>query len=563
MTQDRARRIASIVTSSLVLLAGTPALADVLVFDRAAKTVSRLDAASLAVKASASLPAVPTRAVVSPDGKTVVVLCRGEGDEKYDGFKAKTKSQAVLLEAGTLKESARVELGWGLGPSVWDAVGTSLVVLAPGFPSTNPEKHQPATVVSIDREGKARRVTVERAAADLAIAPDGSVAAVLASRVEGPAQLSFCDLATGTAGAPILLGGEPKELLLAPDGATLYALSRGKPKGFGNVQGSLAVFSLPERKKTAEIKLGAITGIGGFEKGGRLILGGGRAGEVKEHRIYVVRGTAVEYDVAGPDSPTSFRFGPEGRTAWALGWTSALVDFGDFSAPPVVTVSDISGWGGSFERTPDGKLALVHSSDGKGISEVLIYELPAGKKLKKFDTASFGSRLVAGLAAGAATFASMEAGRRDAEAHGQSTYSYSIYGMKTEVPRGSTVVIRPDGKVAYVYDPVGSEILLIDLEKLEKGKRQKAGEGSRGLFLTGSGRILLIAANNGLSVFDTTLFGEAVLTKTDGPADLAMGPSGEALLLAKGLVAVVDPATGKVGAKTSSFREPAVGAFLP
>lgn len=64
-------------------------------------------------------------------------------------------------------------------------------------------------------------------------------------------------------------------------------------------------------------------------------------------------------------------------------------------------------------------------------------------------------------------------------------------------------------------------------------------------------------------VFDTTLFGAAVLTKTDGPADLAMGSSGETLLLAKGLVAVVDPATGKVGAQTSSFREPAVGAFLP
>jgi hypothetical protein len=41
-----------------------------------------------------------------------------------------------------------------------------------------------------------------------------------------------------------------------------------------------------------------------------------------------------------------------------------------------------------------------------------------------------------------------------------------------------------------------------------------------------------------------------------------MGPSGETLLVAKGLVAAVDPATGKVGAQTSSLREPAVGAFL-
>jgi DNA-binding beta-propeller fold protein YncE len=562
MSRFHTLRTSSIVTSVLVLLAGSPALADVLVFDRAAKTISRLDTVSLAVKASAPLPDVPTRAVVSPDGKTVVVLCRGEGDDKYDGFRAKTKSQAVVLEAGTLKERARLELGWGLGPSVWDAAGASLVVLAPGFPSTTPGKHQPAAIVSIDRDGKARRVTVERAAADMAISPDGSMAAVLASRVEGPAQLSFCDFAAGTAGESILLSGEPKELLLAPDGATLYSLARGNPKGFGNVQGSLAVFSFPERKKTAEMKLGAITGIGGFEKGGRLILGGARAGEVKEHRIYVVKGAAVEYDVAGPDAPKSFRFAPDGRTAWAIGWSSASIDFGDFSAPPVVTLSKLTGaiW---TEWTPDGKLALVYDSDGKSISQVLVFELPAGKKLKTFDTASFGSRLGAGLLAGAATFASMESGRRDAEAHGRSTYTYSIYGMKTDIPHGSVIVIRPDGKVAFVYDPIGSEILSIDLEKLAKGKRQNAGKGSRGLFLTGGGKTLLIAADNGLSVFDTTLFGPAVLTKTDGPADLAMGSSGDTLLLAKGLVAVVDPATGKVGAQTNSFREPAVGAFLP
>jgi DNA-binding beta-propeller fold protein YncE len=556
------RRTSPIVTGVLVLLAGAPVFADVLVFDRAAKTISRLDVVSLAVKASAALPDVPTRAVVSPDGRTVVVLCRGEGDDKYDGFRAKTKSQAIVLEAGTLRERARLELGWGLGPSVWDAAGTNLVVLAPGFPSTNPEKHQPSTVVSIDREGKARRVSVERAAADMAISPDGSMAAVLASKVEGPAQLSFCDLAAGTAGSPFLLEGEPKELLLAPDGATLYSLSRGKPKGFGSVQGSLAVFSLPERKKTAELKLGAITAIGGFEKSGRLILGGARAGEVKEHRIYVVKGAAVEYDVAGPDSPKTFRFAPDGRTAWALGWNSASVNFGDFSAPPVVTISKLpfSSW---IEWTPDGKLALIYDTDGQAISQVLVFELPAGKKLKSLDTASFGSRVGLAVATGGATIASMEAGRRDAEAHGRSTYTYSIYGVKTEIPRGAVIVIRPDGKVAFVYDPIGSGILSIDLEKLEKGKRQNAGKGSRGLFLTGGGKTLLIAADNGLSVFDTTLFGGAVLTKTDGPADLAMGPSGETLLLAKGLVAVVDPATGKVGAQTTSFREPAVGAFLP
>ena len=561
MSRDQARSALSIIACALVLLMASPAVADVLILDRAAKTVSLLDVVSLAVKASAALPDVPTRAVVSPDGKTVVVLCRGEGDEKYDGFRPKTKSSAIVLDAGKLVERARLELGWGLGPSLWDAAGAKIVVLAPGFPSTDPEKRRPATVVSIDRGGKARRVAVERGAVDMAISPDGAIAAVLAPKVEGPAQLFFCDFAAETAGAPVVLEGEPKELLLAPDGATLYSLSRGKPKGFGNVQGSLAVFSVPERKKTAELKLGAITAIGGFEKGGRLILGGAKAGDVKEHRVYVFKGAAVEYEVAAPDGPKAFRFAPDGRTAWALGWTSAFVDFADFGAPPVLTPSKLP-WGSRMEWTPDGKLELLHDSDGQAISQLLIFDVSSGKKLKSFDTASFGSRVGLVAATGAATIVSMEAGRRDAEAHGRSTYSYSIYGVKTETPRGAAIVIRPDGKVAFVYDPIGSEILAIDLEKLEKGKRQSAGKGSRGLFLTGGGRTLLIAADNGLSVFDSTAFGPAVLTKTDGPADLAMGPSGETLLLSKGLVAVVDPVTGKVGAQTNSFREPAVGAFV-
>ena len=562
MSQHRPRRTSSLVACVFCLLAGSPVFADVLVLDRAAKTISRLDVVTLAVKASAALPDVPTRAVVSPDGTTVVVLCRGEGDDKYDGFRPKTKSKAIVLEVGKLVEKAQVELGWGLGVSVWNDAGTSLVVLAPGFPSTDLEKRKSATVVSIDRDGKARRVSVERGAIDMAISPDGTMAAVLAPKAEGPAQLSFCDLATETAGAPIVLEGEPKELLLAPDGTTLYSLSRGKPKGFGSVQGFLAVFSLSERKKTAEMKLGAITGIGGFEKGGRLILGCARAGDVKEHRITIVKGAAIEHEVTVPDGPKAFRFAPDGRMAWALGWPSAFVDFSDFSAPPVVTPSKLI-WGSRMAWTPDGKLALLHDSDGQAISQILVFEVPSGKKLKSFDTASFGSRLGLVATTGAATIASMEAGRRDAEAHGRSTYSYSIYGVKTETPRGAAIVIRPDGKVAFVYDPIGNDVLAIDLEKLEKGKRQSAGKGSRGLYLTGGGKTLLIAADNGLSAFDTTVFGAAILTKTDGPADLAMSSSGQTLLFAKGLVAAVDPANGKVGAQTGSFREPALGAFLP
>ena len=547
-----------------VFLAGAAsALAgDVLLLDRAGKSVSRVDATTLAVKATAVLPDAPTRVVLSPDGATVVVLCRGEGDDKYDGFRAKTKSKAFLIDAATLKEKARVELGFGIGPAFWDAPGANLVLLAQGFPHTNPEKRQTATVVSIDREGKARRVPFVRAASDMVTSADGTVAAVLTSKAEGPAQVVFVDLAAGTAAEPVILPGEPKELLLAPDGKTFYALSRGQPKGFGNVPGSLAVFSLPKRQKTGDLKLSAITAVGGFDRTGRLVLGGGKAGEVKEPRLYVVRGNAVEYDVPGSNSPQLFRFSPDGRSAWAIGWESAQVEFGDFSAPPAVTIRKIPS-SGTLELTPDGRLALVPDFDGKGVSNVLIFEVATGKKLKSFDTASFGARLGAGVAAAGATLASMDAGRQDAEAHGRSTYSYSIYGPKTDIPRGKPIVIRPDGKVAYVYDPFGSTILQVDLEKLEKGRRQSAGGGSRGLYLTGGGKTLLIATEGGLNVYDAFTFGEPVVTKTDGPADIAMGPGGEALLLAKGLVAVVDPATGKVGAKATTWKEPAIGAFLP
>jgi DNA-binding beta-propeller fold protein YncE len=292
------------------------------------------------------------------------------------------------------------------------------------------------------------------------------------------------------------------------------------------------------------------------------VLGGGKAGDVKEPRLYVVKGAAVEYDVPGPTRPLYFRFSPDGKSAWAVGDTTARIEFGDFSAPPVVRDLKIA-TSGPFERTPDGKRALVHISDGQGTSTVRIYDLETGEKLKSFDTASFGARLGTGLAAAGATFASMESGRRDAQAHGRSTYTYSIYTPKTDVPRGQSIVILPDGKTVYVYDPFGSTVLAYNLETMEKGKRQDAGEGARGLFLTGGGKTLLLASSKGLHVYDAVAFGEPVVTKTDGPADLAMGPAGEALLLAKGLVAAVDPATGKVGAKSTAWKDPAIGVFLP
>lgn len=549
----------------LFLLSPAPALiADVLVLDRAAKTVSRLDTPSLTVKASTPLPDVPARVVLSPDGATAVVLCRGEGDDKHDGFQARTKAQAILLEAATLKERARVELGWGLGPAIWDSAGRALVVLSPGFSSLNPDERQQASVVSVDLTGAVRRVQMERAAVDMAIAPDGNIAAVLSTRVDGPPQLAFADLATGASGSAVVLVGEPKELLLAPDGVTLYVLERGKPKGSGNVQGSLAVFSLPERRKTGDLRLGAITGIGGFDRTGRLILGGGKAGQVKEHKIYVVKGGAIEWEVPVPnDAPETFRFSPDGRTALAVGvvWGSWSVDFGDFSSPPTVSPTFFNRF--PFEQTPDGKLVLTYFSDGKSVSEATVREFPSGKILKSFDTASFGSRLGSVLLAVGATVASMHTDRRDAEAHGRSTYYYSIYTPRTKVPRGAPIVIRPDGKVAFVYDPLGSDILCIDLEKLEKGKRLSAGKGSRGLFLTGGGKTLLVASQGGLSVFDTALFEKTGETKTDGPANILMGPSGEILLLAKGLVATIDPATGKLAARATSFALPVIGAFLP
>jgi hypothetical protein len=245
-------------------------------------------------------------------------------------------------------------------------------------------------------------------------------------------------------------------------------------------KGLSPLFSLPEHRKTGHLRLGAVTGIGGFDRTGRLILGGAKAGEVKEHKIYVVKGGAIEWEASWPFAPVDFRFSPDGRTALTLGWSSAFADFGDFSAPPKISIVPINGRG-FLETTPDEKLALTYYSDGKNISEATVYEFPSGKKLKSFDTASFGLRLGSALVAVGATVASIAAGRRDAEAHGRSTYYYSIYTPKgAKAPRGAPIVIRPDGKVAFVYDPLGSDILCIDLEKLEKGKRLSAGKSSRG-----------------------------------------------------------------------------------
>ena len=65
-------RLSTLVGVLVPLAVAAPSFAsDVLVLDRAGKSVARLDSATLVAKGTAALPDVPTRIVVSPDGKTV------------------------------------------------------------------------------------------------------------------------------------------------------------------------------------------------------------------------------------------------------------------------------------------------------------------------------------------------------------------------------------------------------------------------------------------------------------------------------------------------------------
>src|SRR2546428_1545349 len=153
---------------SLVSISASAESRKAVVLDTEAKSVAVVDVASGSVGERVTLSDTPQRMILSPDGKRIAVLSRGEGTTSFwtSHFNPTSKSSVTLIDALTMKSIARVELGWDVGRASFSPDGSMLTVLTPGVLSNKPAEVRPAELVRINAKSgeDTKRMPLDRAA---------------------------------------------------------------------------------------------------------------------------------------------------------------------------------------------------------------------------------------------------------------------------------------------------------------------------------------------------------------------------------------------------------------
>ena len=217
----------------------------VFVVDWKAHKLAEIDGSTGTLRRTLDLGAEPGGLAQTPDGSRLLVpFIPPTGHE----------GQAVLaiIDTESLKVQSKVTLGWGWPNWRYDGYGTEMemgfdgVVIAPngtrmycvcpGRDDKNPAKSKPAELFAVDLQAGA---VVGRAAFELPSLPSWQQAALLAvgdrTVVYVPnsgsgknllrAKLLFADLTQGKVTAQLVLDGDVKSWVLAPDGTRAYFLS--------------------------------------------------------------------------------------------------------------------------------------------------------------------------------------------------------------------------------------------------------------------------------------------------------------------------------------------------
>ena len=120
------------------------------VLDPGAHALVALDLASGQRTGVLPLTGSPTRLNRSDDGRYLVVLDRGPGEDKDErGYKATGRSSATVVDASSLKVVGHVELGFGLDLVVTVPEGR-VVVTCPGYQAKDPAESLVRELVVVD-----------------------------------------------------------------------------------------------------------------------------------------------------------------------------------------------------------------------------------------------------------------------------------------------------------------------------------------------------------------------------------------------------------------------------
>jgi YVTN family beta-propeller protein len=545
------------------------------VLDRDTPALTALAMPAAKSVASVALQGKPDAFVLSTDSSRIIVLDQGPGKDKGDaGYQATGKSSATIVDAAQLKVLARLELGFGLvggatPMGLFSADGARLTLVCPGYESKNPAESQAHELVTLDLRGGALvgRLALDRAATDLSSDKDGKTAFLFTpqrGKKESlqPAQLRIVDLAGPSLLTTLELKGDPAPPVLSPDGAFLYLLDRGNPsdKPEKNVPGSVQVVSAATRTLVATLDAGRdprqmvvdprgpgvfFVNDGAPAKGLTAAFG----------ELRVLHGPEIVSRVETPPDVRFLRFSAAGDRLYLVSPVAALiVDLPGLTAHPVHIDPAKRKTFGLEDPGPVKELAL--SADGhrafvlyEKSSKLLILDLEKEEPVAMVTTGRGGIKFMKAMGAVALTAASYYSAQQQANRTGTGTYYiWEVHAAQT------SVVVRPDGRFAYVLNTQSGDVTVADAANGQVV--DKIAGGGTGLRMFPGGKRLAVLADDTLKMIDADANKKGPELPTGRLVSVTPSRDGsEVVALAEGTAFSLDPATGEVRGRATGFKK--------
>ena len=542
----------------LLSLLAFPALAQrAYVVDVEASSLAAVDLRSGKVASSVPLPFKPDRALLLPDGESVLALFRGEGSTGFwtAEFRPKSPSQAAVIRGGKLVGST--ELGWGLAQASFSADGSTAYVLTTGYESNKLPERKPSELLRLDTTtGKiVDRIALDAAAEGFASDGSGKTGIIYSPAYPKkkptplPARITFVDLGAFKRGPVLDLQGEIQKPVAV--GNLLYVLDAGNR----NKAGNLYVIDMNTQALVKTLPLGPEAVMAGSDPAGRVIVLT-QAPDKKSGRVLYIKGGEIAGDYVGPAAPKFVSASPDGKRHYIAGWKNLSTV--DLEAKKGTDGVEMPSNAIAVLGTRDNKRVFIASRDGDQCCRITTYDTDGMKRLTSFLGGSKGERFGQGLAAVAVSVASYQAGASAARASGASTFSYVIYTPRSGGAARGPLALSPDEKKVYLVDTQTNDITIVDVASGERLKNVDAGSGVKEVLPLYDAGVVAAIADEDVRLIDFATDEIRETIKFAGNVvDALMTPDEKQLVIfGKERIVVLDAKTGKEVARTQSFKQP-------
>ena len=516
------------------------------ILDAGARALVALDLPSGRRAGVAPLPGSPTRLNGSEDGRYLVALDRGPGEDKDErGYKASGRSSATVVDAASLKPIGHVELGFGLDSVITIPEGR-LVVTCPGYQAKNAAESLVRELVVIDlaTARETGRLTLEPGTDLTGYSRDGRTLALLqglprSAKYPFPkSKVTFLDVAGLSVIDTLDAGGWN---FVERDADRLYLIDRGQPdkNPAKNRNGAIDVVWFAQRR-LAHVDIGR-SPVGGILIGDGLMAFAGEGpanGATGELRILREGTLAATLDVA--EKPRLVE--NDDKTVYVVGTKAVtLVDTEALRVSGTISLDGIVGGGDHpFELavTQDRRRAFIHYP---AEDKVAVLDLEQRKAIGSAKTGRGGKKI----------FNSM-----------MSTLTYGATERTFFYNAGDPpqMQVRPDGRFAYVLNLDTSDVTIVDADTAQAV--EKIGAGGREVLRLGEKTILVVGSE--IHVIDAARNVKVGQIQLPGLRGLVTTPDGAfAVALAERTVLILDGATGKERARLTDFVNPTRIVFAP